>query len=568
MCKIVNIVLAALFCLVCAGSLFLSTPLFVSEQVAPKWYGAIFCSAALALAYVIASFFVKRKVAATEKPAQAICLIASILCVAQAAYGALQYFHVAAASNGFRVTGSFDNPAGLAACLCAGFPFALYFICGEKSWRRYAAAAVGAVMVAAVALSASRAGVVSLAAVGLAAFFYRVKMGAKQKVAIAAVLLIAALSGLYLLKKDSANGRLLIWRCSWEMVKDKPLLGHGPGGFKARYMDYQASYLEQRPDSEYAALADNVNRPFSEYVQLLTNFGLAGFALLLAAAGFLWKSFLRCRREKMARAAAGCLLSVAVFALFSYPLTYPFVWVMLMLSAAIIVCRAKYPVKIPGWGLYPVKLLTIPAILLFVWGAWQRMAGEMRWCKIAKQSLAGKTEQMLPEYERLHPAMYGNELFLYNYTAELNVAGRYSESLQIGKACEQLLADYDLQMLMADSYEKLKQYEAAAVRYKKAAAMCPVRFMPLYKLAKLHEEQGNMAEAQELAKLILAKKVKIPSPAVAAIKREMQQLVGSEKGNAPAPEDRTNVKPVNKAQARQDSLSESGTPTPKGLLPP
>jgi hypothetical protein len=77
-----------------------------------------------------------------------------------------------------------------------------------------------------------------------------------------------------------------------------------------------------------------------------------------------------------------------------------------------------------------------------------------------------------------------------------------------------------------------------------------------------------MAEAQELAKLILAKKVKIPSPAVAAIKREMQQLVGSEKGDAPAPEDRTNVKPVNKAQARQDSLSESGTPTPKGLLPP
>jgi hypothetical protein len=77
-----------------------------------------------------------------------------------------------------------------------------------------------------------------------------------------------------------------------------------------------------------------------------------------------------------------------------------------------------------------------------------------------------------------------------------------------------------------------------------------------------------MAEAQELAKLILAKKVKIPSPAVAAIKREMQQLVGSEKGDAPAPEDRTDVKPVNKAQARQDSLSESGTPTPKGLLPP
>ena len=478
----------------------------------------------------------------------------------------LQYLHVAAAGNGFRVTGSFDNPAGFAVCLCAGFPFVLYFVFSQKSWRRYLAIAAGIIVIAAVAFSASRAGVVSLAAVGLAVFFGRVKMAAKQKVAIATVLLLVALSGLYLLKKDSANGRLLIWRCSWEMVKEKPLFGHGAGGFKAHYMNYQARYFEQRPDSEYAALANNVNRPFSEYVLLLTNFGLAGFALLLAAVGFLWKSFLRCRREKVVRAAAGCLLSVAVFAIFSYPLTYPFVGVMSILSAAIIICRAKYPVKIPGRVLCPVKLLTIPAILLFVWVAWQRMANEMRWCKIAHQSLSGKTEQMLPEYERLHPAMSGNELFLYNYTAELNVAGRYSESLQIGKACEQLLADYDLQMLMADNCQQMEQHAEAEQRYKRAAAMCPVKFMPLYRLAKLHEEQGNKAEAQELAKLILEKKVKIPSYAVAAIKREMQQLVEGEKGDAPAPEDRTNVKPVNKTQARQDSLSVSETP--KGLLPP
>ena len=522
--KVGNWLMAVIFSCLCAGSLFLSTPLFVSEQVAPKWYAAIFCSAALALAYVIASFFVKGKGDATENPAQAVCLIAAILCVAQAAYGMLQYFHVAAASNGFRVTGSFDNPAGFAACLCAGFPVALYFTCGEKSWRRYLAAAAGAIMIAAVALSASRAGVVSLAAVGLAVFFGRVKMAARQKVAIATVLLLVALSGLYLLKKDSANGRLLIWRCSWEMVKEKPLFGHGAGGFKAHYMNYQARYFEQRPDSEYAALANNVNRPFSEYVLLLTNFGLAGFALLLAAAGFLWKSFLRCRREKIVRAAAGCLLSVAVFALFSYPLTYPFVWVMLMLSAAVIICRAKYPVKIPGRVLYPVKLLTMPAILLFVWAAWQRMANEMRWCKIAHQSLSGKTEQMLPEYERLHPAMSGNESFLYNYAVELNVAGHYDKSLQIGNDCERLWADYDLQMLMAQNYQELQSYAEAEKHYWKAASMCPVKFMPLYELAKLYEATGKETEALVMAERIIVKGIKIPSPVIAVIKKKMQEL--------------------------------------------
>jgi O-antigen ligase len=561
---IINRLVVLLFgVLLCAGTLFASSASFVSAQVAPKWYCFAFGALALLVALAARLFFPPKSPSAGGMLAW-LGAAAAAACTAQALCGVLQYAGALPAVGGFRVTGSFDNPAGFAACLCAGFPFALYFFFSQKSWRRYLAAAVGIIVVAAVALSASRAGLVSLAAVGLAVFFFRVKMAAGQKVAIATALLLIALSGLYLLKKDSANGRLLIWRCSWEMVKDKPLLGHGYGGFKAHYMDYQASYFGQHPDSEYAALADNVNRPFNEYVLLLTDFGLAGFALLIAAAGFLWKSFLRCRREKIVRAAAGCLLSVAVFALFSYPLCYPFVWVMLMLSVAVIVCRAKYSVKIFVRILYPAKLLTVPATLFFAWVAWQRMANEMRWCKIAHQSLSGKTEQMLPEYEQLHPAMSGNELFLYNYTAELNVAGHYGKSLQIGKACEQLLADYDLQMLMADSYERLKQYEAAAGRYKKAAAMCPVKFMPLYKLAKLHEEQGNIAKAQQLARLILEKKVKIPSPAVAAIKREMQQLV--ERGEMPTPAQGATGKPLNTEATRQGEAPEV---QPRGsALPP
>jgi O-antigen ligase len=65
------------------------------------------------------------------------------------------------------------------------------------------------------------------------------------------------------------------------MIKEKPLFGHGVGGFKANYMNYQARYFEEHPDSKYAMLADNVNRPFSEYLLLLTEYGLAGFALFL-----------------------------------------------------------------------------------------------------------------------------------------------------------------------------------------------------------------------------------------------------------------------------------------------
>jgi hypothetical protein len=379
----------------------------------------------------------------------------------------------------------------------------------------------------------------SVLAVCMVISFYEFPKRRKFKVILfSAVLLL--FSGMYFLKKDSADGRLLIWRCSYEMIKDKPVFGHGSGGFKANYMNYQAEFFERHPDSRYVMLADNVNRPFNEYILLLTNHGLAGFILFLAGCWFVWKSFLRGWRDPVVRLAGCCLLSVAVFAFFSYPLTYPFVWIMMILSVAVIVYHAKYPVKIPGRFFLAAKWLSIPAILFFGWKAYQCMSNEMLWCKIAHQSLSGRTERMLSEYERLHPALSGNELFLYNYTAELNVSGHYDRSLQVARECERLWADYDLQMLMADDYQQLQQYEEAERHYRKAALMCPVKFMPLYRLTELYLASGKTSHAKKIAKKILDKEIKIPSSTINVIKDKMRSLINGEDSiNVTSPKSRT-----------------------------
>jgi O-antigen ligase len=549
--------------LLCFGTLFASSDAFVNAQVTPKWWCFAFGTLALLAAAGI-RFLLPPKAWQPSGVLPWLAVAVACACAAQAAYGILQYAGALPAANGFRVTGSFDNPAGFAASLCAAFPLLLYLALGKNHRLRglgWAAAGVAAV---AVALSASRAGALSVAVMCVVAALYKFPRLQRYKAAALALCLLLA-AGLYLLRKDSANGRLLIWRCSWEMVKDKPLLGHGHGGFKASYMSYQAKFFEERHDSRYAMLADNVNHPFNEYIMLLTDYGLAGLILLLAAGWLLWKSLLRCRREAAARMAGGCLLAVAVFALFSYPLRYPFVWVMLMLSVALIVYRAKYAVKIPRAAAYPAALLTILASILLGGVAYRHMADEMLWCSVAHQSLMGKTKLMMPEYDRLHKSLAKNELFLYNYAAELSVAADYGKSLQVARECEQLWADYDLQMLMADSYEKQNQREAAEGHYRKAAAMCPVKFVPLYRLAKLHAAAGRRSEALALAKIIVGKKVKIPSHAVAAIKREMQQLVEREENLPPAAQAETS-NPPNTEATRQGEAPEV---QPRGsALPP
>lgn len=68
-------------------------------------------------------------------------------------------------------------------------------------------------------------------------------------VIILSVILTAFLAGaygLYKMKKGSADGRMLIWQVTSELIKGKPLLGHGAGSFDAKYMDAQAEWFAFR----------------------------------------------------------------------------------------------------------------------------------------------------------------------------------------------------------------------------------------------------------------------------------------------------------------------------------
>jgi hypothetical protein len=446
------------------------------------------------------------------------------LCLIQALYGIFRNCGILRVTGDFRVTGSFDNPAGFAASLCAGFPFFFYFVQKKFTWERWVALTAVAAVCVAVALSASRAGIAAMLVMGMFFLFRRFRIEARNRVIISVLAFLAALPGLYFLKKDSAEGRLLIWRCSLEMILDKPFTGHGIKGFKARYMNYQASFFEKHPGSKYAMLADNVSRPFNEYVRLWVDCGLPGayaLFLLVLVLRNIYRSSLR--KMPVTYLACLCLIGIGVFALFSYPLTYPFVWVM-GFGSVLILAGDRYPVSSYGRAKTGMFLgLALVAVIYVI--ACRRMSAEIKWCGVAHNSLLGQTEKMLPEYSALYPELRNNELFLYNYAAELNVSGRYAASLQVAHECERLWADYDLQMLLGDNYQKLGQYGEAEARYKHAANMCPVKFMPLYRLFQLYEATGEKEKMLGMAKIILEKPVKIMSSTVEEIKYEARQKI-------------------------------------------
>ena len=254
---------------------------------------------------------------------------------------------------------------------------------------KWGAAAMVVLISVAIVLSESRAGV--LAGIFVPVVWWLFAAVKKRWLRVTFVGLgIALLPFMYIVKKDSADGRLLMLRCGWEMIKDKPLLGHGIGSIEAHYMDYQADWLSRHPDSSCSYLADNVKSVFNEYLAIGIRFGVIGW-LVLIGWGWLMVHCYRKSPSEEGRCAMMSLVVIGVLACFSYPLTYPFTWIVLTLDGYLLFHRAYpfFPLKDRKVRWMVAPILIVGAGLLF-YGVAKRTHAEGNWGQVASLAKRGK----------------------------------------------------------------------------------------------------------------------------------------------------------------------------------
>lgn len=134
------------------------------------------------------------------------------------------------------------------------------------------------------------------------------------------LIIIAILgSGIYLLKKDSADGRMLMWKISALAMKEKPLLGVGPDYFAGAYGKAQAAYFESgQRSSQEQLVAGAPEYSFNEYLQIGVEYGVVG---LIIFTGIMASALYNAAhsKAKSSNAVIGSLVALLIFALFSYP---------------------------------------------------------------------------------------------------------------------------------------------------------------------------------------------------------------------------------------------------------
>jgi O-antigen ligase len=358
----------------------------------------------------------------------------------------------------------------------------------------------------------------------VAAFFRKHRQKCIIGGIVGLLLLCGGAWGIYAVKRDSADGRLLMWKISAKVVLDHPVTGVGPGYFQGAYGDTQADYFRtaQRSDTEIR-VAGSPEYGFNEYLQIGMESGVTGLLLFLILVVTALRQLFRARSPF-----AYGLIALLVFAFFSYPFSVlPLKTVLVIFLASAGAQRTKRRRATVGEMALTGTVLTGGlAAALFLAGPLKRQIEAVKeWQECRRWYSMEFYSYVVEDYPALLPSMRENPTFLFEYGRSLHLEGRHRESVEILQLATRQSADPMQYNVLGNAYKALGEYGRAAEAYLKAQDMVPHRIYPTYLLAKLYAELGDHSSAALYARRVLAIPLKVESPATRDIRQEMEDLL-------------------------------------------
>lgn len=423
--------------------------------------------------------------------------------------------------------GHFENQIGLGTLVAAILPYALYITTQKKRILKLIGITLSLFFFLTITLTKSRASIIAAAVstVVFVLYYYRLqilKLKSLVKIAVIVSITITSIASavyLYKIKENSANGRILIWSCSADMIKQMPIFGYGVNSFDANYMQHQAAYFEKNPNSQYAMLADNTRHPFNEYLLVIIEYGIIGFVIItflcvcILASGFRFLS-----GETLP--ALLSVLSIAVISLFSYPLKY-LSTIFLLIFALYIITNQSRRISIQKSYMVGLLMLIILCIGVSIHTMYRNVQFKERWrSAIAKNFESTKSKEIIQD--AFDQKRYE---YLYTYGALLNKSKRYSESILVMNQVMMFCLDSDVAVIQADNNYRIGSYVQAEQYALLASNMCPNKYLPLYYLAMIYNLTGRKDLSIHMAKKIICKPIKVHNSDVYRVKVLMQNLL-------------------------------------------
>lgn len=439
------------------------------------------------------------------------CIISSLIL---SIWGYLQQYNLLPSPNpNFSVTGPFYHPAfyglTLSAYLCINFHIIKFHLRNQNQKLIYLFIEISCFIIGipALILSESRTACIALVISIITPYVIQYINNHTSKriiiVILTSITFFILLIVSYTFKPISADGRLLIWKVSCEMIKDKPIAGHGKGGFEAKYLYYQADYLSNKGNDSEKYIAGNTHVAFNEVIKITVEHGILGLTIYATFIFILIKT--KYRHTVYVLISQSILLLIFIQGLFSYP-NIIFSIILIGTIALAVLARSAYHsqkyIKISQR--YICIIIFVSVIPLFSL-TYKRFLNYHSLYNDIQNTYKIKSYSNFNKYLC---DLKGDNIFLLFYIGLMSKDKNYTEQLNYISILEKKYPTSSLIILKGDLLRKKTLLNEAEKMYKLAANMVPSLQQARGRLVFLYKEMGKQQEAYQLARELMSEKVK------------------------------------------------------------
>ena len=290
--------------------------------------------------------------------------------------------------------------------------------------------------------------------------------------------------GAYHWKKDSADGRLLMWKVSVQVVMEHPWQGVGWEHVAGAYGDAQERYFASglaTEQEEYVAGAPEY--VFNEYLQVGLAWGVPAMLgiIIVVIVCFSWG------HSSRQYGVCGALLSLSVFAFASYP--FQFLEFILSFLALLVACAMGHR------KVWVQVMALVLGVGLGIYAAGHRPVKDAR--------------RMFAEAHALHKA------------------GKWWASTELLKETMKVSSDAMVLNIIGKNFQAMGQPKVAEHWFIRSTHRLPNRIYPYYLLAKLYAEHPEIFPRDKLewaVKMVQEKEAKVESTAIRQMREEVEKI--------------------------------------------
>lgn len=442
------------------------------------------------------------------------------------------------------ITGLFFNPGPfaihLAALVSFSFPLLIFHLQKRNYFLVFVLVTFITISLYFIVSSMSRSAWIGIFAAGITTLFffmhwrfnsreYRLYKSLWIVIAVSVCLCVPVAIKAYSLKKDSADGRLLIWNASMLMGKEHMLAGVGIDKFTANYIVYQAKVLALPENKRigFSEFAGDVRYAFNDFLQIFAEKGLVGVVvflsillLLIIKLGSLWRQQRALNHNQLiVMSIVASILCILTSGFTSYPMQIipisVLFWVMIALLVSVLSNTSVNSIHAFYRKWAYISVFFVGGFIIGIYG-FNRAKAYMNWKRTAHLGIAQIEVQTI---------LVDHPVYLFHLANQAMRGNEYSRALDYLKRTISYGNYPQYYYTLGACYEELNQPSKALACYESVRAAIPNLLTPNYLKAKLYYRFGNILKFKEVAGETLAFKPKINSDQVRRMKLEVYELL-------------------------------------------